>query len=407
MTVDERASGAAQAIGVVLHDLSPGGTERIAIRLANRWAELGRSVRLICGSIEGELRPLIGPAVALEPISPSVPRGPGARSRLSLAVGEALLRRPCDLLFLPGNYHWPLAEAVKALPAWLRPCVVAQMSNPLRRAGRSLTRQAIFEAMTRWRMRKVTCALALTAAARIEADEVFRRRMTLALPLPALDDEGVSPIPAPEGPPLVLSIGRLVEQKDFDLAIRAFALVAETDARLVILGEGPQRPQLAALISQLGLDGRVELAGYVEDVRPWLDRARCLLLSSRFEGYGAVVVEALAAGRPVVAAPCGGAVPELLAFPQAGLTAGSREPQALAAALARQLAAPPPDPGYLARLVAGHRIGPIAQAYLDTFDAARCSILARRAPGARAKARHGLVDLLGLPHTSSPGAVPG
>src|SRR5205823_163183 len=131
----------------------------------------------------------------------------------------------------------------------------------------------------------------------------------------------------------------------------AFARVSSPQARLVILGEGPERSALTALIESLNLGGRVELVGHVARVRPWLDRAHALLLTSRFEGYGAVVVEALAAGRPVVATPCGGAVAELLSDPRAGIVTRGRTAQAVAAALDRQLAAPPPDPAALADLV--------------------------------------------------------
>lgn len=374
MDMGERR-GCSASISIVLHDLSPGGTERIAIRLANRWAQAGRSVRLICGTDEGALGGLISPAIDVEVLYPRVRRGPGSRGRLARAVGAALVREPCDVLFLPGNFHLPVADCVTALPPPLRPSVVAQLSNALRRPGRGPLGQAIFEARTRRLMRSVSCAIALSDAARIEADEVLGRRLAIALPSPVLEDRVAPPLPPPSGPPLVVAIGRLVEQKDFSLAIRAFAQVSAPDARLVILGEGAERPQLAALIASLGLGRRVELAGYVDDVRPWLDRARCLLLSSRYEGYPAVVVEALAAGRPVVATPCGGSIADLISAPQAGVIAERRTAQALAAALERQLAAPRPDPAALARQVAHHRIGPVSAAYLGAFDAARGSLL--------------------------------
>lgn len=373
MDMGERR-GCSASISIVLHDLSPGGTERIAIRLANRWAQAGRSVRLICGTDEGALGGLISPAIDVEVVHPRVGRGLGSRGRLARAVGAALVREPCDVLFLPGNFHLPVADCVTTLPPPLRPSVVAQLSNALRRPGRSRLGQAIFEARTRRLMRSVSCAIALSDAARNEADEVLGRRLAIALPSPVLEDSVAPPIAPPSGPPLIVAIGRLVEQKDFSLAIRAFAQVSASDARLVILGEGAERPQLAELIASLGLGRRVELAGYVGDVRPWLDRARCLLLSSRYEGYPAVVVEALAAGRPVVATPCGGSIVDLISTPQAGVIAERRTPQALAAALERQLAAPRPDPVALARQVAHHRIGPVSTAYLHAFDAARSSL---------------------------------
>jgi glycosyltransferase involved in cell wall biosynthesis len=365
-----RARGSAETISVVLHDLAPGGSERIALRLANRWAELGRSVRLVCGSDAGALQPMIGPNLSIETITPNAPRGRGSRSRLAAGLRRVLQRTPGDLVFLPGNYHWPVARGVARLAPSERPCLVAQISNPLRRTGRNAICQSIFEARSRWFLEAASSAVALSEVARAEADVVFGRRFATAIPLPALQDERRSPVNPPAGPPLILAIGRLAPQKNFDLAIRAFAGLSAPDARLVILGEGPQRQALSRLVDELGLAGRVELPGYVADVAPWLDRARLVLVSSRFEGYGAVIIEALAAGRPVVATPCGGGVADVCARPDAGVVATGHDVQALTAALALQLAKPPPDPGALAQSVKHFQIGPIAEAYLDLFDAA-------------------------------------
>ena len=165
-----------------------------------------------------------------------------------------------------------------------------------------------------------------------------------------------------------MAIGRLVPQKGLDVAIRAFARADLPGARLAIVGEGPLEAELRALAQALGVAGRVDFAGYVADARPWLDRSRVLLLTSRYEGYGAVVVEALAAGRPVVATRCTPAAAELLGEPSFGATAAVGDVAALARALEDVLSRPPPAPDLLAAAVARFRIGPVARAYLDLFD---------------------------------------
>lgn len=102
--------------------------------------------------------------------------------------------------------------------------------------------------------------------------------------------------------PVVLGVGRLVPQKDFDTLIRAFALVRQqARGRLLILGEGPERPRLMALISALGLESEVELLGFTGNPYAYMRRARLVVLSSTFEGFGNVLVEAMACGTPVVA----------------------------------------------------------------------------------------------------------
>jgi glycosyltransferase involved in cell wall biosynthesis len=106
----------------------------------------------------------------------------------------------------------------------------------------------------------------------------------------------------------------------------------------------------------------------VPDVRPWLRAARAFLLTSYYEGYAAVIVEALGAGRPVVSTDCTAAARELLTSAPVGLVAPIGDVSALAEGLRQVLAKPAPDPHVLASLVADYRIGPISDAYLQVFD---------------------------------------
>lgn len=108
--------------------------------------------------------------------------------------------------------------------------------------------------------------------------------------------------------PVVLGIGRLVGYKGFDVLIEAFARTRTPGAELVILGEGEDRPALEQRIAALGLTGRVRMPGYMPEPWRWLEQARCFVSASRTEAFGNVVVEALAAGLPVVSTSCHGPV---------------------------------------------------------------------------------------------------
>lgn len=109
----------------------------------------------------------------------------------------------------------------------------------------------------------------------------------------------------PEMPPVVLAIGGLRRVKDFPTLLAAFAqLIQQVDARLIILGEGRQRAKLVRLAARLGITAQLALPGFVANPFPWLARARVLALSSRREGFGNVLIEALALGTPVVATDC-------------------------------------------------------------------------------------------------------
>ena len=106
-------------------------------------------------------------------------------------------------------------------------------------------------------------------------------------------------------PPVLLGVGRLTRQKDFPTLVRAFARVrAERPCRLVILGEGRGRPELEALAAELGVAADLDLPGFADNPYAWMARARCFILSSRWEGSPNVLTEAMALGTPVVATDC-------------------------------------------------------------------------------------------------------
>jgi glycosyltransferase involved in cell wall biosynthesis len=166
----------------------------------------------------------------------------------------------------------------------------------------------------------------------------------------------------------ILAAGRLVGQKNFLLALQAFARLDRPQARLTILGEGPERPALMAGIERLGLQGRCTLPGLVPDIRPWLDRSRFFLLSSDYEGFPAVVVESLAAGRAVVATASSPVLGELITSRETGRIVPRGDARALSEAMALLLDSPPADPALLAQNAARHRMAPVAARYLALFD---------------------------------------
>ncbi len=142
------------------------------------------------------------------------------------------------------------------------------------------------------------------------------------------------------GPPVVLGVGRLAAQKDFPTLLEAFRrAAAERPCRLLILGEGPMRSELEGRVRALGLEGQVSLPGWVENPWAFMARAALFVLSSRHEGFGNVLVEALACGCPSVSTDCPAGPAEILEDPS--LLAPVGDPEALAGVMLRALARPP------------------------------------------------------------------
>jgi glycosyltransferase involved in cell wall biosynthesis len=140
--------------------------------------------------------------------------------------------------------------------------------------------------------------------------------------------------------PLVLAIGRLIEQKDHPTLLRAFARVhpRHPEAVLAILGSGPEDEATRALVGELGLADVVRLPGRVA-IRDWLDRADIFAHTSRWEGFGIVLLEAMLAGLPVVATRVS-AVPEVVDDGATGALVDPGDDAALAGVLTTLISDP-------------------------------------------------------------------
>jgi glycosyltransferase involved in cell wall biosynthesis len=146
------------------------------------------------------------------------------------------------------------------------------------------------------------------------------------------------------------TMARLSHEKGIDVLLRAVAdLPAST--QVLIGGDGPQLGPLAAQIAELGLANRVTLAGFVSDVPQFMTQLNLFVLPSRSEGLGLVLIEAMAAGLPVVATQVGG-IPEVVVHGETGLLVPPEDAGALAAAIRQVLA----DPALAARMGEAGRI---------------------------------------------------
>ncbi|MGK7891594.1 MAG: glycosyltransferase [Leptolyngbyaceae cyanobacterium] len=142
--------------------------------------------------------------------------------------------------------------------------------------------------------------------------------------------------------PVFLAVGRLAAQKDYPTLFAAFAEVIKNHpARLVVLGEGELRPKLELLVQSLHLEQSVELPGFVTHPYAYMARSQALILSSVWETFGTVLVEAMACGCPVIATDCHYGPREILADGEYGTLVPVGDRHALAAAMVEAIAHPP------------------------------------------------------------------
>lgn len=161
-------------------------------------------------------------------------------------------------------------------------------------------------------------------------------------------DLALTQLPDDDGSPIVLGVGRFDRAKNFALIIEAFAHMRRP-ARLVLLGDGPERQKLEALARKRGVAPRVFMPGFVADPAPWYRRAAVHAVASRCEGFGNTIVEAFATGTPVVIAECRGAPADLLGHGRHGRIVPANDAAAMAAALVEVIDRPPDPASLIAR----------------------------------------------------------
>jgi glycosyltransferase involved in cell wall biosynthesis len=172
----------------------------------------------------------------------------------------------------------------------------------------------------------------------------------------------------PDEPPVILGVGRLATVKDFPTLIRAFNQVRlATPARLVILGEGEKRAEMMQLIKSLSLEDEVSLPGFVHNPFAFMARAKVFVLSSAWEGFGRVLVEAMACGTPVVSTNCPGGVAEILQNGRYGPAVPVGDDEALAQAILDTMTSPVSS-DILRRRAEDFTIEEIINRYIDLIN---------------------------------------
>ncbi len=374
-----------------LHTADEGGVERTALRLCRAWRSVGADVQLVLGRDGGG-----GDLQGIRPFFLTRPPFAGGwiETLWMLFWLPALIRsEQPDILFCPGNSYTVVAVAMKLWLGRHCPPVVAKISNDLRRTDLPWPIRALYHRWCRLQGRMIDHFVALSPAMGNEAKAILRLPDTRisVVPNPVLDSAmlatlmhaGESARASRGAGRRFLAAGRLVRQKDFATLIEAFAMARAPEDRLTILGNGPERDRLAALVASLGLGDHVALPGQglVEEA---IGQSDILLLSSRYEGVPGIVVEAIAAGLSVIATDCCTSMAELLG--EHGTLVSVAGPGAMALAIA--IARLPERPHDIAPWATRYDAGQSAPAYLTLFGR-----LAARAPDGPVFATQGVIDI--------------
>lgn len=341
-------------IALVVHTLDAGGgIERVAGDLANAWVRRNHRVTAIClGGVDRAaaqldervaVRSLEVDAGYLPLVMASTAEGrlrrlaasAGQLRRRTVAVRESLEAIDPDVVVAFKTVDNVVAAlASSRLDAVLIAC---EHGSPSAMTESIVTRLARKHAFGR-----ADAVVALTGATADWIRRETRASRVVVIPNSVDVDAFAGPVdPSCDdaGPRHLLAVGRLHPQKGFDLLLRAFGDVAAAHPawNLVVVGDGPEAQRLASLIAALGLEDRVSMPGWVADPRSWYRSADAFVLSSRWEGFGNVVLEAMASGLSVVSYACPDGPADIIDHERTGLLVEPESVDALAAGLDRLL----------------------------------------------------------------------
>lgn len=305
-------------------DLEVGGIQRVVVNLANGLAE--RGMNIVCAVLHrgGAFRERLSPKVRLDELGctsqPLALLSPRSRLADYLKAGYP------DTVVSFGHTTNNLAAWSKILRRLPFRLVASEHSTfGARMAGDAPFHRWRRRARARFLYRQADLCVCVSQGV---ADDLERLRIVPASKLQvvynpivgaSLKEASAEPVDhlwlTPGSAPVFLAVGRLIALKGYDDLLRAFRILTRdrgTQARLVLMGDGPDKKRLRALALELGIAEDVHFTGYEPNPYAWMSKSAALVLSSRYEGFANVLVEALACGANVVSTDCPSGPREIL-----------------------------------------------------------------------------------------------
>jgi glycosyltransferase involved in cell wall biosynthesis len=326
-------------LSIFLTDLEGGGAEKVMVNLANGFSQHGQSVDLVLVRKIGQYFSHLHPNIHIVDLQQD-----SLLSSLPALVYYLKTKQPKILLSALEDTNIIAICATKLARA--RTSVVVTVHNHLSSEARyaSGLKRKVVPHLLRWVYPHANAVVAVSHGVAADVSKwtglSVNQVQVIYNPI-VTPDLQIKQHNVPDHPwlqqtqiPIILGIGRLHPQKDFPTLISAFARVRQqTLARLLILGEGEEHSHLESLIQQLDLQDDVQLVGFVSNPYAYMSRSSLLVLSSAWEGFGNVLVEAMATGTPVISTACESGPSEILLDGQYGKLVEVGDVEAMADAI--------------------------------------------------------------------------
>ncbi len=330
-------------IAIFVPSLDGGGAERAMVTLANSLSALGHKVDLICAKAFGKY---------IDEVSDDVSVLDFNRNHVLLCVGKLVkylaTERP-DALISALTHTNIVAIISEFLAKSKTKLIVSERSNLKHSFGTKPTiRGRVLPLAARKLYPRADKIVAVSDGVadsiknyfyipRSRIDVIYNPVVTDSLSALAAASV-VHPWLESQSPPLLLAVGRLTEAKDYPTLLRAFSLARKrVNCNLIILGEGEARPQLEAMILELGIADFVLLPGFCENPFAWMSKVDLYILSSAWEGLPNALIQAMACGADVISTNCDSGPAEILENGKWGTLVPIRNAHALADAIVDRL----------------------------------------------------------------------
>jgi glycosyltransferase involved in cell wall biosynthesis len=326
-------------IAMLLPNLDGGGAQRVFAYLARGLADHGYPVDMLLASARGPYLADLPRAVRVVPLG-------AQRAMASVPSLVRYLRAERPSCLLSALDHTNVAAILAARLAGTSTRVIASVHVAHSRThalGKSLRQRAVWFAIRRcYPWAKAVVAVSKGIARDLIATTRVPERLIRVVYNPVLtpefdqlaQEQPSHPWFTAGAPKVIVAVGGLLPAKDHRTLIRAFAVLRrECNARLVILGEGPLRLELEALVRSLGLSQDVDLPGFTRNPFAYLSHASLFVLSSAWEALPTVLIEALATNVPIVATDCPYGPSEILDHGRYGRLVPVGDIQAMAEAM--------------------------------------------------------------------------
>lgn len=332
-------------IGLFISNLGGGGVQRVILNLAKGLLDEGYDVDLVVGWSEGMNKDFIPFGIKLIDLK--------KKNILACIPGlMKYLQKNKPGVLLTAQTHVNIAGIISMVFSGKKIRLVVCEHNNMKAVVKADQREWFRPLFARWLYPMADEIVAVSKGVADSLSEMtgIQRDKIRIIYNPLISDELIAKADEPILHPwfknnslkVILAAGRLEDQKDFSTLIRAFSMANKIKPfRLIILGDGRKREELQSLVDELGLHDSVDMPGFIENPYPFMKRASLFILSSKYEGFPGVLIEALACGVPVISTNCPSGPEEILANGKYGRLVPIGDVEGMASAIIYTIKDPP------------------------------------------------------------------